>query len=590
MRKSGVSRWSATMAMLALAAYAPAVGASSCHLTKYLELPVFLTNQRALVSTKISGKDARFIVDSGAFYSTMSLASATDYGLKSVPAPFGFRMRGVNGDTSASIAVVKEFTIGGVAVPHVEFLVGGTDTGTVGLLGQNFLGIGDVEYDLPHGAIRLLRSEGCAVDGLAYWATDKPFTSIPLEPRKPPFQVHTVGTVTLNGVKLRAVFDTGAPTSILTLAAAKRAGVTPSSPETVSGSPSTGLGTRVVATWVGSFDKIEIGGEVIPKPKLLFGDLTLNDGDMLIGLDFFRTHRVYVANKGGRMLLTYEGGPVFGLVPRGARSADGTKFDLSDHAAEPTTAEGYSRRGAVFASNGKLDAALADFDHAVALAPAEAIYLRFRAAARLANKQQPFASADLDKAIDIDAKEPEARMMRGGIRLGAHNQAGALEDLLVADKMLPPSSQQRLQLGGMLTNADAYEAAVSNFDAWLKAHPEDAARPSALNGRCWARALLNHDLEKALEDCNAALRSSRGNPSFLDSRGLLRLRRGEFALALADYDAALRTAPKQAWSLYARSVVKKRIGDTSGAAADRAAAIAIEPEVVEQGKKIRIES
>ena len=95
-------------------------------------------------------------------------------------------------------------------------------------------------------------------------------------------------------------------------------------------------------------------------------------------------------------------------------------------------------------------------------------------------------------------------MMRAGLRLAAHDEAGAREDLLVADKTLPPSALQRLQLGGMLTRVDAYEAAVGNFDAWLKAHPEDAARPGALNGRCWARALLNRDLDRALEDCNAA--------------------------------------------------------------------------------------
>jgi len=311
----------------------PVIAAPACQLAKYVELPVLLAARRPIVTTKIGGKEARFIVDSGAFYSTMSRATAAEYGLKLTAAPTWFRLRGINGDTSVSFATVKDFDLAGVAIPTIDFLVGGTDTGSVGLLGQNFLGIGDVEYDLPHGAIRLLRNKGCAVDTLAYWAGTKPFTMVQLENRNPPFQVHTVGTVTLNGVKLRAVFDTGAEASIVTLAAAKRAGVTPDSPGVIVGGLSTGVGSRAIRTWTGTFDKLDIGGEAIARPRLQFGDIALSDGDMLIGIDFFRTHRIYVANKAGKMLITYEGGPVFGLTPHGAVSADGTPLDLSDRAA-----------------------------------------------------------------------------------------------------------------------------------------------------------------------------------------------------------------------------------------------------------------
>ncbi len=573
-----------------LAAPALAATSTACQLSKFLDLPVLLAGRRPIVTTTIAGKEARFIVDSGAFYSTMSQASASEYGLRLEPAPVGFRLRGINGDTTVSVATVHGFGIAGVTVPRLDFLVGGTDTGSVGLLGQNLLGIGDVEYDLPHGAIRLLHAKDCPVEALAYWAGAKPFTIVSLEPRNPPFKVHTVGSVTLNGVKLRAVFDTGASTSILSLSAARRAGLTPDSPGVVADGQSTGLGSRAIKTWIGTFDKIEIGGEMIPRPKLRFGDVTIGDGDMLIGIDFFQTHRLYVANKANKMLVTYEGGPVFGLTPTRAVTPDGTPLDLTDKSAEPTTAEGFGRRGAVFASNGKLDAALADFDKAVALAPNDAGYLRQRAGARLANRQPLLAAGDLDKAIALDAANPDARLMRAGLRLGAHVPAGAAEDLHAADKALPPPSDKRLQLASMLTAADDYEAALPNFDAWLKAHPEDAARPIALNGRCWTRALVNRDLDRALDDCNAAIRARPGNATFLDSRAFVRIRRGELPQALKDYDAAVAIAPRQAWSLYARSVVRAKMGDAAGSTADRTAAVAIQPDVVARGKKYGLES
>ena len=355
--------------------------APTCQLSKYLEFQVLISNERPLVTTKISGKDARFIVDSGAFYSTISRASVLEYGMRTEAAPSSFRMGGINGEVSASIAYVRDFTLGGVNLPKAAFLVGGTDTGTVGLLGQNVLGIGDVEYDLPHGAIRLLNAKNCPTGGLAYWAGTRPVAAIVLERREPPMRVHTIGTVTLNGVKLRAVFDTGAQASVLTLAAAKRAGLTPDSPDVVPAGTMTGLGGRSIRTWTGMFGKLDIGGEAISRARLSFGDVQLGDGDMLIGLDFFRTHRIYVANKGNLMMFTYEGGPVFGMTPKRAVSSDGVALDLTDKAAEPVDAEGYSRRGAVLAANGKLETALADLDKAVALAPKEAAYLRLRASA-----------------------------------------------------------------------------------------------------------------------------------------------------------------------------------------------------------------
>ena len=180
--------------------------------------------------------------------------------------------------------------------------------------------------------------------------------------------------------------------------------------------------------------------------------------------------------------------------------------------------------------------------------------------------------------------------MRAQIRLGTLDRAGTLEDLRVADKTLPASAGQRLLLGSMFSAAGDDEAALPNFDAWLQAHPEDAQRPSGLNGRCWSRALLRRELDKALDDCNAAVRMRPQSSTYLDSRAFVRLRRGELSKALADYDAAIRLSPSGAWSIYCRSVVRKRLGDIQGAVADRATAVALKPDVVERGLKLGIES
>jgi len=554
--------------------------AADCKVGKIVELPVTLVGRRAMVDAKFGSHDARFIVDSGAFYSTLSRASATEFGLSPQPMPPSFRLRGINGDTSASYANAKDFALAGVTIPRADFIVGGSDTGTAGLLGQNILGLADVEYDLPHGAVRLMRVQDCGNATLAYWAAGRPFSVIPLERGDGgPWRPHTIGTVLVNGVKMRAVFDSGAQSTIMTLAAAKRAGVTPTSPGVTPDGVGGGLGTRQVTTWLAPFATIDLGGEVVPHPKFRIADLTI-DGDMLIGFDFFLTHRLFVSNTTHRMYMTYEGGPLFGVRPTGARTETGAAIDLTDTSAAPTDADGFSRRAAVLMSKHRYADGLADFDKAVALAPAEGRYVYLRAQAHLANGQPLLAAADLDRAATLMPADADVRLARARMRLAHRDPKGAAEDVRAADTALPAGSDRRLLLAGLYETLDQPEAAIVNYDAWLKLHRDDDDRARAYNGRCWARALLGRELDQALSDCNAAAKLRPGLASYLDSRALVQLRRGKLDAALADYDAAIRANPRNAWSRYGRAVAEQQAGRKDAAEADRTAAMAINPAAV----------
>lgn len=576
------------LGLLCLAPASPAV--SACKVARIVELPVTLVGRRAMVDASFGAHETRFIVDSGAFYSTLSRASAAEFGLSSEPAPPWFRLQGVNGDASAAVARAKDFSLAGIPIPRVEFIVGGSDTGTAGLLGQNILGLADVEYDLPHGMVRLMRVEGCSNVSLAYWSAGKPYSMVALERGgNGPWKPHTIGTVLVNGVKMRAVFDSGAPSTIMTLAAAKRAGMTPASPGVVPVGTGSGIGSKQIATWLASFAKIDLGGEIVPNPKFQIADVQF-DGDILIGFDFFLTHRMFVSNANHQLYMTYEGGALFGITPTGARTASGEKLDLSDKAADPTDAEGFSRRGAVLLSNHKFAEGLADFDKAVALAPNNGRYIYLRAQGRLAMGQTSLAVADLDRAATLMPEDAEVRLTRAMLRLMNGNLERAAEDIEAADHSLPPGSNRRLQLAGLYDSIDEPEAAITNYDAWLKMHGQDADRAEAYNGRCWARALLNRELERALSDCNTALRIQPGFAAYLDSRALVELRLGRLDAALADYDAALKADSHGAWSLYMRALAEKRAGRKDAAEADRKAALAINPDVAKRAAKFGLES
>jgi len=569
---------------------APQPAASKCQAEKIAEFPITMAGRSPIVDARFGDKAARFILDSGAFYSTISRASAAEFGLKVSAAPPWFRLRGIGGDTSAGVAATDTFSLAGIKLPKVEFIVGGSDMGSTGLIGQNILGLADVEYDLPHGAVRLMKTTGCARTGLAYWAGDKPYTMLDLEGNPDgAFRPHTIATVMLNGVKIKALFDSGAQSSLLSLATAKRLGITPDTRGVEFVGNGGGLGTHRVPTWLATFDKIDIGGEAISKPRIRISQLDLGNADMLIGVDFFLTHRMFVSNTTHRMFVTYEGGPVFGLSPKGARSVDGKPLDLTDKAADPTTAEEYSRRGATYASNHKLTEALADFDKAIALSPKESRYFYQRAEARFANGDRAGSLADLDRTISLSPDNADARLQRAEFRLRSGNETGAREDVQAADSALAPSSDKRLVVASLFDRLGEPDAALHSFDSWLKSHPEDSSRGNALNGRCWVRGLLNRELDKAMDDCNAALRAMPRDSSILDSRALIRVRRGEWKQALADYNTALTINPRSAWSLYMRGLTEAKLGQDAQAKADRAAAIAIDPKVADRAKKYEIE-
>src|SRR5262249_28720177 len=225
-----------------------------------------------------------------------------------------------------------------LTVPKAEFIVAGNDIGggAAGVLGQNVLSLaGDVEYDLANGAIRLFRADDCHKSALAYWAREQPYSVVEIG-HATPERPETIGAAFLNGTKIRVTFDTGASTSMLTLDAAKRAGVTPESAGVVAaGTAYGGWGTRLVKTWVAPFPSFRIGEEEIRNTHLRIGAVSLGETDMLVGADFFLSHRVYVANSQAKLYFTYNGGPVFDLT----RTLAASPTPIASAEASPRAAE-----------------------------------------------------------------------------------------------------------------------------------------------------------------------------------------------------------------------------------------------------------
>ncbi len=134
----------------------------------------------------------------------------------------------------------------------------------------------------------------------------------------------------------------------------------------------------------------KIGDEEIKHTELRVGDIDLESDDMLLGADFFLSHRVMVARSQRKLYFTYNGGPVFNLEHT-QEAASPPATGSANPADAPATADGYSRRGAAFASRHEYDSAIADFDRAVALAPADPKFLIARGRAYRAKDRLTYA-------------------------------------------------------------------------------------------------------------------------------------------------------------------------------------------------------
>ena len=583
-----------------LAMTASATAHAGCTLKKFLELPVSVKASQPLAAVKINGGDATMLLDTGAFFSFLSPDAARQFGLPLRHAPFGLRVVGVGGAETPDETTVQDFGIGPATLHRIDFLVAGNRVAGEsfsGILGQNFLRLGDIEFDLANGVARLMRPEHCDKTNLAYWAQNGQSYGV-LDIQDTSLQQPAIlATANINGVDIRVMIDSGSGTSGLTLRAAARAGLTPQDPGAVPGGVMIGLGRKNVETWIVPVKDFKLDQLEIKNTHLRIEDLDelAGQADMLLGTDFLLSHRVYISYQQRKMFFTYNGGPVFDLsvhrlapgAAPGQAAADSSAPGGSEPGSDaPVDAGDFDRRGTAFASRGELDKAIPDFARAIEMDPGNPQYPYDRAQALLRNRQPVLAMSDLDQAIRLKPDLVPALLTRAELRLSAHDTAGARADFDTAAAHAPDDVALPLREARDYLNSEDYPAAIDLYDHWIAAHAHDERLPNALAGRCLARGFLGLQLDAALADCNAALKQdSSASPSFAN-RAVIHLRRGEYDQAISDADAALKLQPKNAEALYSRGLARLRKDQKPLADADMQAALVLAPAIAKRFERI----
>lgn len=346
----GLPLWVAWLVAGLMFATNAAVAASNCKFVKVADWPVRPGRGWAIVDGAVNGQEISVMLDTGS--GTLILRSAAErLGLTRKQVP-GARAFGVGGETYVEAALVDELRVGQITRKNWQMIVAGEkDFGrrVDVILGEDFFEQVDVEFDLPHNAVRLFEPKDCDGMRLAYWATQGA-GEIEMESFSDAGS-RIMLTVQINGKAMRAQLDSGSDTSVLDSSAAQRLGITPDSAGVVRGGQGGGLGGKSVDFWTAPLQSFTIGDETIRDTTMRFADLWKdatyrstgslvarkleNNPAMLLGADFLRAHRVLVAHSQHKIYFTYEGGPVFQprITPETAPTApdDGTKAGAETH-------------------------------------------------------------------------------------------------------------------------------------------------------------------------------------------------------------------------------------------------------------------
>jgi predicted aspartyl protease len=322
---------------LCLGAVCQAVAA--CKIEVLGELPVVAQSNRIVTAGSINDRPVGVLIDTGVNFSFLWEDVARTLGLAVVEVR-GATAYGVGGSTQVFETSVRSLRIGNYYATDVRLQVIRRDKSERSaapalVIGDSFLGRFSTEFDVAHGAIRLLRTDGCSADQLPYWS-EKNFSLATLaswEPRSPQIRAQ----ILLNGKPFSALFDTGAPTSAITRAGAERAGVTPWLNGTAPAGKIGGLGPGRQDSWVGTFETFSLGDETVKNVSLQIADFFREDRVValgshilhsveglptaIIGCDFFLAHHMLVRSKERELVFTYNGGPIFqARPPRGAET------------------------------------------------------------------------------------------------------------------------------------------------------------------------------------------------------------------------------------------------------------------------------
>jgi clan AA aspartic protease (TIGR02281 family) len=244
------------------------------------------------------------LLDTGAQRTIFTPLVAERIGAKPPRVEFDRRMRGIGGTLPIREAELSSFTIGGVAIPWRRIAVAPATLPNVfsgpldGVLGADVLSYFDVDVDLAQHRIVLHEPQSCPAAS-PDWA--EPYVRISTGRSA---GEHLFFAVQLDGRSIVAIVDTGAQMTTLSTKTALALGVTQAKLAQDKSMTTRGAAGEMLSGHVHRFSQLDVGGEAARNPEIVVADLNLRDADLLLGIDFVRSRRIWFSYGSRRIFLS----------------------------------------------------------------------------------------------------------------------------------------------------------------------------------------------------------------------------------------------------------------------------------------------
>ncbi|MGF6766138.1 putative aspartyl protease [Paraburkholderia sp. GAS33] len=288
----------------------------NCRLKVEAKLPLTQIHGHYLAPVDIAGKSYPIEVDTGADKTALTPQAADTLQLGQDMSA-AERVGGVGGSVDPQYSrIISALKFGSsewdnLVVPTSNMLTAtqlAMSPTPIGLLGANVLSRYDVEFDFPASTMTLYSAEGC-LGRFAPWVGNY-YSYSPEYTQRHRFILSLV----LNGHRVRAVIDTGASRSLLTRAAAVAVGVDGATLDRDPTSSGTGMKGTPIDIRLHRFDSLRIGPITYRNVVIDVGDTPLADADMLLGMDFMKSRRVWFSYSTGWVFMQPASGPLAAQV------------------------------------------------------------------------------------------------------------------------------------------------------------------------------------------------------------------------------------------------------------------------------------
>ncbi|MCB9435918.1 MAG: tetratricopeptide repeat protein [Anaerolineales bacterium] len=284
---------------------------------------------------------------------------------------------------------------------------------------------------------------------------------------------------------------------------------------------------------------------------------------------------------------------------------------LDSRPPESVQVEALALRGIAYNKSGNHEAALADFNAALAIDPNNNMALLNRAWLSLTDGEIEAAINDLNRSIDNGNASAETYLARGQALVEMGDSEAAIDDFSDAIELDAALAQAYFERGILYSDRGDQDEALNDFNVVVSLDPENRAVyplradiymqdedwPEAIddysvalqyepdnldyrNQRGWARLQVgNH--EQALRDFNRVLEIDPDNVIGLTYRGFAYMVTNDLESALVDVNHAIELAPDSAWAYQIRANVALLQTDYANAEADAQQALALDANAVD---------